>query len=341
MKNRLIITVSDINSTRSYNVHQLARKFLFIFILVIFVLLAASFWFISSLRDDIKEAKNIKNIQEKQLLSLQEDIKNIKISKEKQLKELRVDIANLKRNKKRELKILLDKENKLLNQNKLYSKQIKNKIQNIEELSSKLDEIYDIIGTNENPTKEEITKKTLEAIDLNKKKYTLQTIPNGNPLERKFTVSSNFGYRKNPITKRRQFHRGLDMVVPLGTTIRATADGVVSLARNKNIGDYGRVVSISHNFGFSTTFAHMNKVIVKTGDIIKKNQIIGYSGNSGRSSGAHLHYEVRFGNQVLNPRHFIFWNLKEYDSLFKKERRIQWESLIKLINTQHKMVQLL
>ncbi len=302
MKNRLIITVSDIQGTKSYNIHQFVKKFLLILGVVIFILLSAGFWFISSLREDI---------------------------------------AKVRKEKETQLKILTQKEGKLLAQNQMYSMQIRDKIKDIEELSSKLDDINDIIGVGENATKEEITQKTLEAIDLNKKKYTLQIIPNGSPLKIKYRVSSRFGYRINPITKRKQFHRGLDMAVPMKTPIYATADGIVSRAQARNIGDYGRVVSISHNFGFSTTFAHMNKVFVKIGDIVKKGQRIGLSGNSGRSSGAHLHYEVRFANQVLSPRNFIGWNLENYDKIFKKERRVKWESLIKMINEQHKMGQLL
>ncbi len=302
MKNRLIITVSDIHSTRSYNVHQFVKKFLLILILSVLLLLGASFWFISTLKEDIQEVKREKEI---------------------------------------ELKILAQKEEKLLEQNKLYSKQIEDKAKDVEELSSKLDEIHEIIGTNDSSTKEEINKKTLEAIDLKKKKYTLQIIPNGSPFKIEYRVSSNFGYRTNPITKRRQFHRGLDMSVPMKTPIRATADGIVTRVQPKNIGDYGRVVSISHNLGFSTTFAHMNKTLVKIGDVVRKGQIIGLSGNSGRSSGPHVHYEVRFANKVLNPKSFISWDLENYDSIFKKERRVPWESLVKLINDQHEMEQLL
>ncbi len=302
MKNRLIITVSDINGTKSYNIHQFVKKSLFILFVFILLVLSGSFWFISMLREDILEVKKDKEI---------------------------------------ELKILSEKEEKLLSQNKLYSQQIEDKAKNIEELSSKLDEINSIIGANENSTKEEITQKTLAAIDLQKKKYTLQVIPNGNPLQGKYRTSSKFGYRINPITKRKQFHRGLDMAIPLKTPIRATADGIVAYAQPKDKGDYGRVVRISHNFGFSTTFGHMNKVLVKVGEVVKKGQLIGLSGNSGRSSGAHLHYEVRFVNQVLNPTNFIYWNLKNYDSLFKKERRVEWESLVKLINEQHQQAQLL
>jgi murein DD-endopeptidase MepM/ murein hydrolase activator NlpD len=297
MKNRLIITVSDIKGTKSYNIHQFVRKILIGIVLVTLLILGGSFWFISYLNEEVD---------------------------------------TVKKNKETEFKILNEKEEKLLAQNKLYSIQIKNKVNDIDELNQKLDEIHTIIGVGKDATKDEITKKTLSAIDLNKKKYTLMVIPNGKPLKQS-RVSSNFGYRINPITKRKQFHRGLDLAAPRKTPIRATADGIVEHVQSKNIGDYGRVIRLSHNYGFKSTFAHMSKTYVKLGDIVKKGQIIGLVGSSGRSSGPHLHYEIRYASTLLNPKNFINWNLDTYDTIFKNERKVEWESLISLIKDQHQM----
>ena len=97
----------------------------------------------------------------------------------------------------------------------------------------------------------------------------------------------------------------------------------------------GRVIKISHNYGFKTTFAHMSKTYVKLGEIVKKGQIIGLVGSSGRSSGPHLHYEIRYASLLLSPKNFIKWNLDTYDSIFKNERKVEWESLISLIKDQH------
>lgn len=299
MRNRLIITISDIKGTKSYNLHQFVKKILLIAIILIVMVLGGSFLFISYLNGEIEEA--------------QED-------------------------KKAQLKLLAEKEEKLVAQNKFYSVQIKSKVQDIEELSSKLDEIHTIIGVGKDATAEEISKKTLKNVNLNLKKYTLRVIPNGKPIA-KIRVSSGFGYRINPITKKRQFHRGLDIPTKRKTPIRATADGVVEYVQSKNVGAYGRVVRLSHNFGFQTVFAHMNKTLVKVGSVIKKGQIIGLSGNSGRSSGPHVHYEVRYATKVLNPRNFIKWDLKNYNYIFKKERRVEWESLINQIKDQHQMGQ--
>ena len=162
-------------------------------------------------------------------------------------------------------------------------------------------------------------------------------IPNGKPLK-KSRVSSKFGYRIHPIPKRKQFHRGLDLAAPMKTPIRATADGIVEHVQPKNIGDYGRVIRLSHNYGFKTTFGHMSKTYVKLGDVVKKGQIIGLVGTSGRSSGPHLHYEIRYASTLLSPKNFIKWNLDTYDSIFKNERKVEWESLISLIKDQHQTV---
>lgn len=295
MKNRLIITVSDIKGTKSYNIHQLVRKFFVIFLIIVLLLLGSSFLIISYLTNEI---------------------------------------TDVKKDKEQQLAVLVEKEEKLLTQNKLYSLQIESKIKDIEELSSKLDEIHTIIGISEDDSREEITKKTLEAITDKKRKFALELIPNGRPLDN-HTISSGFGYRINPVTKKKQFHRGLDIPAPRKTPIRATADGIVEFVQSKNVGDYGRVVNIVHNYGFKTVFAHLEKTYVKTGDIIKKGQIIGLVGNSGRSTAPHLHYEVRYANMVLDPKNFINWNLKNFDEIFIKERKIKWESLINLINTHH------
>lgn len=297
MKNRLIITVSDIKGTKSYNVHQIVKKVLFSVVLIVLLILGFSFWFMSSLNDEI---------------------------------------TNVKKNKEIEFKILNEKEEKLLAQNKLYSMQIKSKVKDIDELNQKLDQIHTIIGVGKNATKAEITAKTLSAINLDKRKYTLRVIPNGNPLN-VMKVSSNFGYRINPITKRKQFHRGLDLAAPRKTPIKATADGIVEYVQSKNTGDYGRVVKISHNYGFKTTFAHMHKTNVKVGQIVKKGEVIGLVGSSGRSSGPHLHYEIRYASTLLSPKNFINWKLNSYESIFKKERKVEWESLINLIKNQHKV----
>ena len=120
------------------------------------------------------------------------------------------------------------------------------------------------------------------------------------------------------------------------TPVYATADGVVKFVQPRNTGNFGRVVKISHNYGFETVYGHLIKTNVKLGDIVKKGDIIALSGNSGRSTGPHLHYEIKYASMVLNPKNFMKWNLKTYETIFSKERRVKWESLINLINSHKK-----
>jgi murein DD-endopeptidase MepM/ murein hydrolase activator NlpD len=301
LNNRLVITVSDVNSTKSYNIHQLFKKIIFIAIIVAFIVIAGSFWFISFLSNEISDFKG---------------------------------------KKEKEIALLTEKEKKLQAQNLFYSMKIKGKVKDIEELSSKLDSIEEIVGLNRDTNEQiAITKATLTKITPAQKMYMLSTIPNGAPLQR-ISVSANFGYRIHPVTHEKKFHRGIDLRAHLKTSVFATADGVVRYVQPKNTGDYGRVIILSHNFGFETVYAHLSATKVKLGDVIKKNQVIGMTGNSGRSTGPHLHYEVRYASMVLNPRDFIDWNLKKYESIFSKQRRVQWEYLVNLIKEQQKLEQL-
>lgn len=161
----------------------------------------------------------------------------------------------------------------------------------------------------------------------------LLQIPNGWPIENK-GVSGNYGWRDHPILKRQEFHTGIDLRATIGTPIRAPANGVVEFA-GYNANGYGYTVILLHNYGFKTVFAHMTqKDVVKQGEFVSKGQLIGYSGNTGASTGPHLHYEVRFINQTLEPLYFLRLNRKNMDKFFNQERRVPWQSLIKAISSQ-------
>ncbi len=157
----------------------------------------------------------------------------------------------------------------------------------------------------------------------------LQLIPNGTPIET-YSKSSGYGSRTHPVTGDKRFHLGLDLSANVGTPVFATADGVIELARKSNKG-YGNMLKIDHSFGFMTLYAHLNKINVKTGQFVQKGDLIAWSGNSGLSTGPHLHYEVRFLGRALNPSHFITWTLTNFDEIFEKEKTISWSELIKVI----------
>lgn len=164
-------------------------------------------------------------------------------------------------------------------------------------------------------------------------KEVLLQIPNGWPIEKK-GVSGKYGWRDHPILKKQEFHPGIDLMATLDTPIYATANGVVEFSGYNTYG-YGFMVTIMHNFGFKTVYAHLkNKVVVRSGTFVKKGDLIGYSGNTGLSTGPHLHYEVRFVNNTLNPSYFLNLNRQNMDNFFNQEGRVPWESLIKLIPTR-------
>ncbi|HEU0230226.1 MAG TPA: M23 family metallopeptidase [Burkholderiaceae bacterium] len=116
-------------------------------------------------------------------------------------------------------------------------------------------------------------------------------------------LSSPFGWRRDPVTGRRALHTGIDLAAPRGTPIRAASGGVVVKAGYES--GYGKMVEISHGNGLDTLYAHASKVDVKVGELVTKGQVIANVGESGRATGAHLHFEVRMAGQPLDPTLFL------------------------------------
>ena len=115
--------------------------------------------------------------------------------------------------------------------------------------------------------------------------------------------SSSFGYRKSPFTDRREFHKGLDISARKGAPIYATADGVVTYAGKKGL--MGRMVTIDHGYGIVTRYGHADKLLKKRGEKVKRGDIIAKVGNTGRSTGPHVHYEVKVNGVPVNPKKYI------------------------------------
>lgn len=124
------------------------------------------------------------------------------------------------------------------------------------------------------------------------------SVPSRMPLDNA-ALTSNFGMRTHPVIGGRRAHKGIDLAAPTGTPIYATADGVVS--RANRFSSYGLFVSIEHGASLQTRFAHMSRIAVAEGEQVKKGDIIGYVGSTGRSTGPHLHYEVRVDGRAVNP----------------------------------------
>ena len=124
------------------------------------------------------------------------------------------------------------------------------------------------------------------------------SVPSRNPLART-NLTSSYGMRTHPVTGGRRRHKGIDLAAPRGTPIYATADGIVSKA--SRFSTYGLYVSIEHGGELQTRYAHMSRIAVAYGAEVNKGDIIGYVGSTGRSTGPHLHYEVRVAGRAVNP----------------------------------------
>ena len=125
-----------------------------------------------------------------------------------------------------------------------------------------------------------------------------------------------YGYRSDPFTKVRKFHYGMDFTAPRGTPVYATGDGVIKRADSRSSG-YGRHIRIDHGYGYSSLYAHLYKYNVRRGQKVKRGDLIGYVGSTGRSQAPHLHYEVFKDKKRINPVNFYYGNLspEEFNTL--------------------------
>jgi murein DD-endopeptidase MepM/ murein hydrolase activator NlpD len=139
-------------------------------------------------------------------------------------------------------------------------------------------------------------------ITLAEHRAALRKIPFKTPMLY-FYISSDYGYRKHPKTGAKTFHHGIDLAGTWQENVRATAPGTVVFAGRE--GSFGKVVRIEHEFGVSTLYAHLARITVSVGDYVAENTVIGKMGNTGRSAGAHLHYEIQVDGQSIDPSEFF------------------------------------
>ncbi|HEY6143020.1 MAG TPA: M23 family metallopeptidase [Flavobacterium sp.] len=157
-----------------------------------------------------------------------------------------------------------------------------------------------------------IQSKSLDAILklAGNKEKLLAAIPAIQPVknENLKRMVSGFGYRTDPFTKARKMHEGMDFTAKTGTPIYATGDGVVARADN-TVSGYGNHIVIRHGFGYETLYGHLSKYKCRAGQRVKRGDVIGYVGSTGRSEGPHLHYEVHKNGKVVNPLNFYYGNI--------------------------------
>ncbi len=159
-----------------------------------------------------------------------------------------------------------------------------------------------------------------EVVELAKnKEKMLMSIPSIMPVSDKDLkrVASGWGYRIHPIDKVRKFHYGMDFSAATGTEVHSTGNGRIETARYSST--YGNMIIVDHGFNHKSLYAHLSGFNVKKGQKVTRGQIIGFVGNTGRSSGAHLHYEVHVNGKRVNPQNFYFNDLtpEQYDEMIR------------------------
>ena len=150
-------------------------------------------------------------------------------------------------------------------------------------------------------------------------KEKMRHIPSVIPLHIKdYTMSSGFGMRIDPVYEVPRFHAGLDFAAGIGTPVYATADGKVEQAGDR--GTYGNCIDINHGNNYLTRYGHLSKINVKSGQTVKRGDLIGFVGSTGKSTGPHLHYEVRFKAEPQNPVNYYFMDITpaEYDKMIQQ-----------------------
>ncbi|HLY70102.1 MAG TPA: peptidoglycan DD-metalloendopeptidase family protein [Puia sp.] len=165
-------------------------------------------------------------------------------------------------------------------------------------------------------------EKSYKEIDgfIKNKEQLLGCTPAIQPVSNKdlSRIASGFGYRIDPVYKTTKFHAGLDFAAPQGTPIYATANGTVVTAGNTGNG-YGNHVVINHGYGYETLYGHMFRVKARVGEKVKRGQIIGYVGSTGKSTGPHCHYEVHRNGDPVDPVYYFYNDItpEQYDRLLK------------------------
>ncbi len=299
MHNQFTVTIHDVDGMRQFNIHQVIKRigiYLLAFILLIFALAAFSIAYLNSSVNKIEVKKEQMQRAYMALESKNRHLKNTVSLTEETLKEKRDELVAVR---------------------------------------DKLSDIENLIGLSIEEGTSLQERVDLAAVTSEEMAKLMQYIPNGSPIEYR-GITSKFGYRTHPTLQRKEFHRGSDMKAPMNTPVYATADAVVEWAAPHKSSGYGKLIILDHSYGFKTYFGHLNKIVVKSGQFIKRGDLVGYTGNSGMSNGPHLHYEVRFVQRALNPFWFVKWDIASYKSIFEKEKNVPWQSLITATTRLHK-----
>lgn len=318
MRNQLTVTLSSIKGVKQLTLTAEAWRFVLavgLLVVITSVLLGVGAYWLMDKLSVLEEAKKAQEIQYEAVLS-EERHKYVTTLQEK---------ATLEQGY---LQTLESKEEELENLN-----------DKVGELGKGLTVLETMLNL-EIPTQDEVDVERLQSIknSLKLKKLMLMKIPSGQPVDTFHGYSSLYGKRLHPMLKKQHFHTGLDYRGKVGDAILSTANGVVEYAGYHKKSGYGKLVIINHSYGFKTFYAHLDKIHVTRGQVVERGFQIGNMGNTGISTGTHLHYEVLFLGNHLNPIRFAEWNLDDYSTIMNKERRVPWQSLASLVINEHQLI---
>jgi len=308
MKNRLIITISDIHGSKQYSVHQIIKMVILFTMLTVILIGIGTYLYIELLNNRLSGLR----LQHKTEIDI---LERTTVSYRQKIAELNVEQG--------ELVLMIRGTNE-----KLYS--VNEQLIEVEEMigyGPDLNASFHARLEEERSKATEVLRQELKEKQLSTIQKTLlfNAIPNGKPLAYK-RISSNYGYRIHPTKKTTSFHPAVDLPAKHGTPIYAPASGVVVYAKRK--GDYGKFVLLAHSFGFKTAYGHLSRFAVKSGDYVSKGDLIAYVGSTGRSTGAHLHYEVRYLDKWLDPKPFMSLNLDDINDISVKITKVNWQSIL-------------
>ncbi len=342
MKNHYAITISDTAGSRHYFVKDTLKRTLVLTGVAVLIVLTASlvangfqYGLVSSLSSQTQKLHNELDTLHSTNLNLERIIAS-HLEQSKNISKALVEIERSSGVDTDGLDITLEQRMKRIG--KFYNA----KEQEYSVIGIRVEHLEGIIGIeNEALNRDEpdlTTRIELASLTASQERILHDNIPNGYPTASE-QITSRFGMRTHPVTKTGSFHKGVDIRAKPGEPVFATASGIVSDSDYSDLN--GNRVVLLHNFGFQTRYAHLKESLVSPGDIIRKGELLGYSGNTGRSIAPHLHYEIRYLGKSIDPLQFLHWESGAHD-LFTQVRGIKWPSLMDLINQQvaHQALQL-
>ncbi|MGB0662451.1 MAG: M23 family metallopeptidase [Pontibacterium sp.] len=325
MKNRLVITFTTVRGSKQFSLNQVARFLLVgFFVVAIFSFFVSNplLFFASGSIETLEESNHqlvagYTHFADEQMRSQQAFEQQAHFF-EREMAELvqQVDGLSRERSALLEENLRIGEDNASLNEANL-------------DMGESLASLEQMLAVPSAIDDDAVDRAEALRMVAQQRLFFLNVIPNGKPVEG-IRISDKYGYRTHPVHKKRIFHRGIDFTAKRGTPVYATADGIVEFSGHHEASGFGNLIILQHALGFKTYYGHLDKVNVKTRRWVARGELIGWTGNTGISTGPHLHYEVRYLFSSLNPEPFVRWNITNFDSLFNDVKDVPWASLTKM-----------